>query len=182
MPRIDIQTLPKADDRSSPIFAELDAMYRDIREQAYRRFEQRGSGGPHELEDWFGAERDLWPATELAENERGFELKVALAGFGPDDVKLTATPHALIVKASRTGSDERRDETVRWSEFRRDDVCRYIPLPSEVDIDKVRADIRHGLLTVTARKASGKLEKKPHTARSAGRVRKNKKPSSRRTK
>jgi HSP20 family molecular chaperone IbpA len=156
-------------------------MYREIREQAYRRFEQRRSGGTLELEDWFGAERDLWPATELAENERGFELKVALAGFAPDEVKLTATPHALIVKASRTGSDERRDETVRWSEFRRDDVCRYVPLPSEVDIDKVRADIRHGLLTVTARKAAGKPEKKPRSTRRGGAARKGK-PSSQRTK
>ncbi len=155
MPRINVQILSHANDRSLPIFSELEAMYREIREQAYRRFEQRGIAGQRELGDWFDAERELWPATQLAEDDDRLELKVALAGFAPDDVEVMATSHAVIVKAthSKTGKAGRA-ERVRWSEFRRSDVCRYIPLPAEVEVDKVKADVKHGLLTVTVRKAA----------------------------
>lgn len=89
---------------------------------------------------------------------------MALAGFAPDEVEITATPRALIVKAARKTGSEEASENLKWSEFRRSDVCRYLPLPADIDVDKISANIKHGLLEVTVRKVKEDTEPKAKAA------------------
>ena len=86
-----------------------------------------------------------------------FLLKVELPGFDPDDIAVTANPRELIVKAKhefeRKEPETKKHEAIRWSEFRSDDVCRQIELPSDIDVDRVTAEFKRGLLTIWAAKA-----------------------------
>lgn len=159
MSKVNIQKVRSNDDRSLPIFSEFDELLDKIREQAYRRFEVRGFTGGQEVEDWLNSERELcWPKAELVEDDDEFEVKVALAGFEPADIELTATPRELIVKAAHDYEKSDKDEKVRWSEFRHSDVFRRVPLPADVEVDKVKAEFKNGLLEIEAPKAveSGK--------------------------
>ena len=160
MSRVTVNKVPSASDRSLPIFSELEALGERIRERAYELFRERGFEAGRDVDDWLSAEREIcWPAAELEEDEDEFELKVALAGFDPDEIEVMATPRELVVKArhesSRKDEHEMDDEgsRVHFTEFRSEDVYRRVALPSAIDVDHVEAKFKRGLLEVEARKA-----------------------------
>jgi HSP20 family protein len=141
-------------DRSRPVFAEVDRLMEDIGRRAREICDQRGAGAGHALDDWLEAEREFcWPAAQLVEREEDFVLSVALAGYAPSQVDLTATPREVVVHArSEAGStDERREPpiAVRWSEFRSSDVMRHVELPQDVDPVRAKASLKHGMLRIT---------------------------------
>jgi HSP20 family molecular chaperone IbpA len=154
MPDLDVQKVPTSEDRSLPIFGEFDRLADRIRLEAYNLFAHRGSSDGHALDDWLAAERNLcWPATKLIERDGTFVLEVALAGFEPSEISLTATPREIMIKANHEHSrksDEKAAAGLRWSEFGSDEVYRKVDLPSPVDVDKVTANLKNGLLVVVA--------------------------------
>jgi HSP20 family molecular chaperone IbpA len=165
MSKLNIQKVASPEDRKLPIFEELDEIADRIRVRAYNLFADRGFAAGHDLEDWLTAQREIcWPTAELVEKDDVFDVKVALAGFEPEDITVTATPRELIIKASHKDesreSEEREGVKVRWSEFGRNDVYRQIALPSEVDVDKTRAQLVQGILAIEASKKKGKAPTK----------------------
>jgi HSP20 family molecular chaperone IbpA len=153
MPQLDVQKVSKTDDRSLPLFEELDRLADRIRVQAYNLFSRRGGDQGHALDDWINAEREFcWPSAELAELDGKYDVKVALAGFEPSEIAVTATPRELIVKASHEHRrpSQGKEAKVRWSEFRSNDVYRRVPLPAAVDVEKVTATFKNGLLEIVA--------------------------------
>jgi HSP20 family protein len=159
MPELKVRKVPTVEDRSLPIFAEFDRLADDIRLEAFNLFARRGAGDGHALDDWLAAEREIcWPAAKLVEREGTFVLEVALAGFEPSEISVTATPREIIVKAvtehtRKSGSEERAK--LRWSEFRSDNVLRRVELPAAVDVSKITANFKNGLLTIVAAHAQG---------------------------
>ena len=154
MPDVNIQKVPTTEDRSLPIFAEFDRLAERIRLEAFNLFARRGSGNGRALDDWLEAERNVcWPAAKLAERDGAFVLEVALAGFEPGEISLTATPREIMIKANHEHtkrSDEKEAPNLRWSEFRSDEVYRRVELPSSVDVGKTSASFKNGLLVVVA--------------------------------
>ena len=157
MSRVTVNKVPNERDRSLPIFDELALLADRIRERAYELFCERGSDDGRDFDDWLTAERELcWPAAELDEDDDEFELKVALAGFEPRDISVVANPRELIVKAEH--ASERHDDegadapAIRWTEFHRESVYRRVELPSDIDVNRVEAKFKHGMLEVEAPK------------------------------
>jgi len=77
----------------------------------------------------------------------------ALAGFEPSEISMTATPREIMITANHKHtkeSDEKEAATLRWSEFRSDEVYRRVELPSAVDVGKTTATLKNGLLVVIA--------------------------------
>jgi len=141
-------------DRSSPVFAALERLMEDVGRRAREICEQRGAGQGHALDDWLQAEREIcWPAAELIEREDEFVLSMALAGYAPSQIELTATPREVVVHAcSEAGSTDERPEppvALRWSEFRSNDVMRRVELPQEVDLRRAKASFKHGMLRIS---------------------------------
>lgn len=161
MSNVDIQKVDSTEDRSLPIFAEFDELMDRIRVRAYNLFRDRGFSEGRDLDDWLIAEREVcWPAAELDEDDDEFELKVALAGFEPEEITVTANPRELIVKASHESKRKKGEKPeIRWSEFRSNDVYRRVELPADVDIDKIKAKFKNGLLEIDAPKAVKKAKR-----------------------
>ena len=156
MSDITVQRAPK-DDRTLPVYAEAERVFERIRQRAYELFEGRSQGQARALDDWLAAERELsWPAAELVERGAEYIVSVALPGFEPGDVALTATPRTLFVQAhartERKDDTKKGEATLRWSEIRSRDVCRRIDLEKEVDVDKATAQLRNGMLKIVLRK------------------------------
>jgi HSP20 family protein len=162
MPQLDVQKVPSIEDRSLPIFAEFDRLADQIRLEAFNLFARRGGGDGHALDDWLAAERQIcWPAAKLLERDSEFVLEVAIAGFEPKEITVTATPREIIVKADRereSKSDTESPGEIKWTEFRSNNVMRRVELPSAVDVSKVTASLKNGLLTITAPKAEAPQE------------------------
>jgi HSP20 family molecular chaperone IbpA len=153
MPDLNVQKVPTTEDRSLPIFGEFDRLADRIRLEAYNLFARRGSDG-HALDDWLEAERNLcWPAAKLLERDGALVLEVALAGFEPGEISLTATPREILITAKHehtTTSDDAKTAKGHWSEFRSDELYRRVELPSTVDVGKTTANLKNGLLLVVA--------------------------------
>lgn len=153
-----------AEDRELPVFAEIEQLMEAIRGRAYALSAGRGFAGGRELDDWLAAEREFcWPASQLKESDERFEIEIALAGFEPAEVAVTATPRELIVKAARETPPEEgpapRPEETRWSTFRSEAVYRRIELPQAIEVGKVTARLRNGLLVVVLPKAKAPAAK-----------------------
>jgi len=161
MAEINIQKVSDVEDRSLPVFEELDRLAERIRLQAYNLFARRGEDDGHALDDWLAAEREVcWPSAELVERDNEFILKVALAGFESKDIDVTATPREIIVKARhehKAESTEAEGER-RWSEFRSNDVFRRVALPADVDVAKVSASLKNGMLEIVAPQAKSDVK------------------------
>ena len=162
---VTVTKIADAKQRSEPVLASVDVLMQNIRQRAYELFSQRGFGDGFALEDWLRAEHEIsWPAAELVEQDQAYQLKVALPGYSAGEIQVTAMPQEIIVNAAseKKGTSkpaEPSKETVRWSEFRSNQVCRRFEAPSAIDTNQVTASLQDGLLTVTAVK-QGKAEKK----------------------
>jgi HSP20 family protein len=157
---ISVKKVPDATQRTEPVFAAVDALLESIRSRAYELCAQRDFKDGSALDDWFKAEREIsWPTAELVEDEKGYQLKVALPGYSAREIEVTVTPQEIIIgAASAQQASGKQPEAgkgvVRWSEFRSNQVCRRVELPSAIDTNQVSAALDDGLLTVKAAKSA----------------------------
>ena len=138
--------------RSETLWDQIHRMEERITRRAHEIFEANGSTFGRELDDWFQAEKELvWkPAVELKEKESHFELQAALAGMDPKEIRIEVTPEELLIRSDT--KFERRDEKgeLCYTEFQSGTLFRSIRFPKRVDPNRVKADYRNGLLSVTA--------------------------------
>ena len=134
-----------------PIFAEYDEIANRIRDRAYQMFSERGFRSGRDMDDWLEAERLVcWPASELVEHDKDFTIDVALAGFEPDEISVTATPREIIVKAEHESTETADDDTAvtHFSEFRSSKAFRHFTLPAEVSAKDISAKYQNGMLKI----------------------------------
>ena len=87
----------------------------EIEDQIMRRaegiFRDSGSTFGKDLDNWLAAERELiWkPAIELKEEEDHFELRAAVAGVDPKDLKVEVTSEDILIKGE-TKKEEKKEE------------------------------------------------------------------------
>ncbi len=127
-----------------------------IRHRAFELFQGRNPGDGSDLEDWLEAEREgVWsPPAELVDEGTQFRGRVALPGFVSKDIEVFAMPHAIVVRADASDSNEGADRNVHFREFSDKRLFRRLDLPGPVDVDKVSASFDHGVLQLIIPKAA----------------------------
>jgi HSP20 family protein len=138
--------------KTESFWDQIQKMEDRVMRRAYDIFRGNGSSIGRDLDNWLTAERELvWkPAIELAEKDNRFEIKVNVAGVDPKDLKVEVTGEDLLVRGeTKTEKKEEKGE-VYTSEFHSGSLFRSIHLPKKVDAENVKAEIKNGLLTITA--------------------------------
>jgi HSP20 family protein len=145
-----------------PLTKETHDLLDQVRTRAFELFEQRGRVSGNEMHDWLQAEKEVFrvPDMELAENEREFQLQLALPGFDAKDIRVAALPDAVIVEGDAAHQHRGVNGTIHLCEFGERRVFRQIPLPKPVDVDHVSASLDKGVLQVRASKAERDQGKK----------------------
>jgi HSP20 family protein len=147
--------------KSESLWEHIQRMEERITNRAHEIFRDNGSISGRDLDDWFKAEKEtVWkPAIELKERENRYELHAAVAGFEPKDLKVEVTPEELLIRGETRS--ERREEKgqICYSEFQSGELFRSIRFPKRVDPNKVKAEIKNGLLTVTAQIADERVRR-----------------------
>jgi len=173
MSDIKVQKVADPEKQTLPVFKEMESVLERVRARAFDLFSGRGFGHGHALEDWLAAEREIcWPSGELVEEDKAYTLSVALPGFEPADISVTATPDELIVHAKSKAESKKEEEAkkgqkVCWSEFRSNDVYRQVELPMNIDVQSVSASLNKGLLKIVATKAEKPTRVVPITSAAA---------------
>jgi HSP20 family protein len=162
MPNVEIQKVKDGQKESLPFSREFDKRFNQIQHRAFELFESSGRRFGRDLENWLTAEREIFgsPPAELADNGYSYELQMALPGFEPKDVEVTATPGELIIHAASSQEKKSEKKNVLWSEFVSSDVYRRIPAPTPLSTEGAAATLEKGVLRITAPKA---VETKPKT-------------------
>jgi HSP20 family protein len=138
--------------KSESLWDQIRRMEERVTNRAHEIFLSNGSIFGRELDDWFRAEKELvWkPPVELREKDNHYELQAAVPGMDPRDLKIDVTPEELLIRGeTRTERKEEKGD-VCYSEFQSGSLFRSIRFPKRVDPNKVKAEIKNGLLTVTA--------------------------------
>ncbi|MDF3152974.1 MULTISPECIES: Hsp20/alpha crystallin family protein [unclassified Mesorhizobium] len=75
------------------------------------------------------------------------------------DVDVSVTDNAITIKGEKKSEREEKSKGYHLSERARGSFYRSIPLPFGVDTEKVNAEFRHGILTVTLPKTQEALSR-----------------------
>jgi HSP20 family molecular chaperone IbpA len=113
------------------------------------------------------AERQLnaAPATELIEEDNQFAIKMSLAGYEPNQLRVNVLPNAVIVEGDAVTVQDQYGK-VCFSKFSERKLLRRVDLPQGVRPDTAKAELNDGILRIRVRKAtqSGDRAEQPVTA------------------
>ena len=98
------------------------------------------------------------PACDIYEDEEGVALRFELAGVDPKDVDVRFENGVLTVKGERKLEEEEKRENYHRVERSFGTFTRSFSLPGSVDAEKIKAETKNGVLTVTLPK---RAEAKP---------------------
>jgi HSP20 family protein len=113
-------------------------------------FRQMGS----RLADW------LSPASDASSDKDGYTITTELPGVAEDDIKLTVENGTLTITGEKKSEREESGDTWYFSERQFGSFSRSFRLPADADEQKVKADLKDGVLTVTiARRGNGAASK-----------------------
>jgi HSP20 family protein len=105
-------------------------------------------------QDESGAITSAWyPAVDVFEDADAVKIVAELPGVKPEDVKLSLESNTLTIRGEKKQQAEERSERVHRYERSYGSFERAFVLPSTVDGEKISADYRDGVLTVTVPKA-----------------------------
>jgi HSP20 family protein len=107
-----------------------------------------------------GALRNWTPAVDIFENDNNIVLKAELPGVDPKDVEVRVEDSTLYLKGERKFEKEVREDNYHRIERSYGSFARTFALPGTIDSDKVQAEYKDGLLTLTIPKRE---EAKPKT-------------------
>ncbi len=92
------------------------------------------------------------PPVNIEEGKDDVQLTFEVPGMEKDDIKATVKDRVLTVSGKREDKKEQEDVNSIVSEIRSGSFSRSFTLPETVNADKIKADYKHGLLSVTLAK------------------------------
>jgi HSP20 family protein len=106
--------------------------------------------------------RSWVPAVDIYETDQNLVMKAELPGINPDDVEIRVEDNTLYLKGERKLENEVKEENLHRVERSYGTFTRSFALPSSIDSDKVTAEYKDGILTLTMPKRE---EAKPRTVK-----------------
>ncbi len=98
------------------------------------------------------------PAADIYENDDNIVIKAELPGIDKKDITVDVKNRVLTLKGERSSDDETKEDNYYRRERRSGRFERAFTLPTEVDLDKIKADYKDGVLRIEIPKLQ---EKKP---------------------
>jgi HSP20 family protein len=143
--------------RQSPIelLEQFDKVYDSIARRAFELFKGNGQTAGHELDDWIRAEAELLHPVrlEMTESDEFLTVLAEVPGFAAKDVEIKVEPRRLIIAGRREIKEDKNGRKIQC-EWCADQMLRVVNLPTEVDINKVNATVRDGILQIDLPKAA----------------------------
>ena len=137
----------------SDILPDISQMHREFN----RMFDSALRGGT--ADD--GSYGTFWnPAVDIVEQEDAYIVEAELPGLTKNDVKISVQGNVLTMRGERKSEQEENKRNYHRNERAYGSFVRSFTLPSYVQTDKIEAQYKNGILTITLPKAE---EAKPKT-------------------
>lgn len=122
-----------------------------------------------ELEANIAPEAAFLPKTDVKEKADAFDIAVELPGVDQEDIEISCIGNRLTISGER--EEEAREENERYYTWERScgHFSRSFTLPESAEIEKVKAELKDGVLHVTVpKKESVQAKRIPIGAKSGG--------------
>jgi HSP20 family protein len=104
------------------------------------------------------------PAVDIAEKDKEFEVTAELPGMDESNIEVKLSNGTLTIKGEKKEEKEEKKKDYYLSERRFGSFQRSFQVPEGVDVDKIEASFKKGLLTVTLPKTAEALKKEKKIA------------------
>jgi HSP20 family protein len=150
----------KRNDKAVAIRREEDPFFA-LRREMDRLFDDFWGGG---LLEPYGA---FDPRVDVTETETEVKVTTELPGLDEKDVEVSLTQNMLTLSGEKKAEKEDKGENYYRMERSYGSFRRAIPLPGEVEADKVEATFKNGVLTVVLPKTAQAQTRKKIAIKSA---------------
>jgi HSP20 family protein len=133
---------------------EINRLFEDFGRGPLRRPLRRGGFELEPIREGWGAA----PAVDVVEKDKAYEITAELPGMDEKNIELKVSGGILSISGEKTDEKEEKKKGYYVSERRYGSFMRSFRVPEGVDLDKIAADFKKGVLTVT-------LPKKPEAQR-----------------
>lgn len=113
-----------------------------------------------ELEPFRGRFGTFSPSIDVKESDKDISVTAELPGLDDKDIDVSLSRDSLTIKGEKKEEKEEKGKDYYRMERSFGSFSRTIPLPAEVNVDKVKAEFKKGLLTVTLPKTEKALKEK----------------------
>ena len=103
-------------------------------------------------DEWLPSTRRYLPRVDMIEGEDGFEVKVDLPGMKAEDVHVDLKGGSLWITGEKHEEHEEEGKTYHRLERRHGEFQRVLPLPTNVDEERIEAKFDNGVLTIVVPK------------------------------
>ena len=93
------------------------------------------------------------PALDVAEDNNSYTIKADLPGLKKEDVHLSFDNGVLTIEGERKSEEEKREKNYHRIERSYGKFVRSLNLGAQIASDKIQANYKDGVLTITAPKA-----------------------------
>ncbi len=113
--------------------------------------------------DWpLGSAAKWSPSIEIVESDDAVVVRAELPGVDPSKIDVTALGGRLVIAGEKPQPTRHDPSEVCRCELRYGAFRRSIPLPEEVDLERIDATYQHGVLTLHVPKQSASVVQKVH--------------------
>ena len=88
------------------------------------------------------------PAVNIKENDKDFEIEVAAPGLSKADFKVNIEKNVLTVSSEIEVNKETEKENFMRKEFGYNSFSRSFSIPETIDMEKIKASHKNGILTI----------------------------------
>jgi HSP20 family protein len=100
------------------------------------------------------------PSTDVAETDKSIEVKMDVPGFKPEEINVEVQGNLLLISGEHKEEKEEKGKTFHRLERRAGSIRRTITLPTPVEQERVAAQCRDGVLTISLPKTEESRTKK----------------------
>ena len=97
------------------------------------------------------------PSVNSIENNDSFEIDLAVPGMNKDDFTIELNDKILVISSSN--SDSGNSENIRLNEFNYSSFQRSFRVPESVELDKIKANYKNGILKIKLPKRKDSITK-----------------------
>ena len=106
-----------------------------------------------------GSSYSFVPKVDILENEKAYEINVAVPGLSKEDFKIDLNDNFLTISGERKFSKEKKENNLHVVETQYGNFSRSFSLPENVDASKISAKYADGILEINVPKDEKKTLK-----------------------
>jgi len=113
-------------------------------------------------DDFFGGKgvTSFTPHVDIAESDKEFEIQFHLPGMKKEDIKIDLNDDRLTVSGERKMKNEKNEKNYHSVESYYGSFSRSFYLPDNINVEKVDASYKDGILNIVLPKDEKKVSKK----------------------